>query len=345
MLKAFNSSGFKPYSVLPLFPITLEGKMVNVEVEVFDVPLDYNLLLGCSWIDSMHAVMSTLFHIVHFPHQGKVVTVDQLALFNSDTCTKNIPFIAKTRPRYENVGVGLLKYSTLMGMFLIPPPNVLPPLVASINMISTSIHETPTSSDLWIVPEPDFYLHYSDQMPLSPIESAYQTIQSAVSSTPSLSDSSPDPFHIIFTTDEMIMLVILMEYTPWSDGHHHSILFLEQNTLKRYQQISTPSTVVVIYSVPKPTHDVLYEGNVSKISPTIPLDIYIKPGVVENVHIEASCSTDEVVTYKSLFQEFFDIFMWSYESCQVLTLILLYRKLIPIWMLNPSSETSPGPPL
>jgi hypothetical protein len=44
------------------------------------------------------------------------------------------------------------------------------------------------------------------------------------------------------------------------------------------------------------------------------LDISIKLGVVENVHIRASCSTDEVVTYMSLFQEFCDIFTWSYEE-------------------------------
>jgi hypothetical protein len=47
-LKAFNGSIFKPYGVLPSFPIRLEGKTVNVEVEVFDAPLDYNLLLGRS---------------------------------------------------------------------------------------------------------------------------------------------------------------------------------------------------------------------------------------------------------------------------------------------------------
>jgi hypothetical protein len=60
-LKAFNGSSFKPYGVLPSLPITLEGKMVQIEVEVFDAPLGYNLLLGRSWIDSMHAVVSTLF--------------------------------------------------------------------------------------------------------------------------------------------------------------------------------------------------------------------------------------------------------------------------------------------
>jgi hypothetical protein len=98
MLKAFNGSGFKPYDVLPSLPITLEGKTVNVEVEVFDVPLDYNLLLGRSWIDSMHVVVSTIFSVVHFPHQGKVIMVDQLAFFNSDERTNIVPFIAKTPP-------------------------------------------------------------------------------------------------------------------------------------------------------------------------------------------------------------------------------------------------------
>jgi hypothetical protein len=39
-LKAFNGSDFNPYGVLPSLPITLEGKMVQVEVEVFDAPLD-----------------------------------------------------------------------------------------------------------------------------------------------------------------------------------------------------------------------------------------------------------------------------------------------------------------
>jgi hypothetical protein len=62
-LRAFNGSGFKPYGVLPSLPITLEGKTVQVEIEVFDTPLDYNLLLGRSWVDSMRDVVSTLFHV------------------------------------------------------------------------------------------------------------------------------------------------------------------------------------------------------------------------------------------------------------------------------------------
>jgi hypothetical protein len=102
----------------------------------------------------MHVVVSTLFHVVHFPHQGKVVTIDQLAFFKSDTRTGNVSFIAKTPPSYENVDVGLLKDSSLMGTFPIPPPDVPHPSVASINMISTVLHELPVSSDPWIVPDP-----------------------------------------------------------------------------------------------------------------------------------------------------------------------------------------------
>jgi hypothetical protein len=208
-------------------PVTLEGKTVQVEVEVFDAPLDYNLLLGRSWIDSMHAFVSTLFRVVRFSHQGKVVTVDQLAFFNSDTRTGNVTFIAKTSPGYENVGVRLLKDSSLMGTFPIPPPpDILRPSVASINMIFAVPHERPVSSDPWIVPDPGDHTRFGNIMLLSLVESAYQDIQSTTPSTISLDEFSPDPFHVIFPTDEMIMSV--MEDTPWDDGHHRSILFLEQ---------------------------------------------------------------------------------------------------------------------
>jgi hypothetical protein len=121
----------------------------------------------------MCAFVSTLFHVVHFPHQRKVVTIDQLAFFNSDTRTSNVPFIAKTPPGYENISVGLLKDSSLMGTFPIPPPDVPCSSVASINMISTSIHELPVSHDPWIVTDPRDHLLYGDKMSLSSVKSAY----------------------------------------------------------------------------------------------------------------------------------------------------------------------------
>ena len=46
ILKAFDGRGFHPYDILQDLPIEVEGKTVNLGVEVGYAPLDYNLLLG-----------------------------------------------------------------------------------------------------------------------------------------------------------------------------------------------------------------------------------------------------------------------------------------------------------
>jgi hypothetical protein len=96
-------------------------------------------------------------------------------------------------------------------------------------------------------------------MPLSPVELAYQAIQSTTPSPTSIDDKYPDPFHMIFPTDEMIMPVMSIEDTPWYDGNYRSILFLERETIESYQWISTPSTVVIFF-VPETTNDVCMKG-------------------------------------------------------------------------------------
>jgi hypothetical protein len=92
---------------------------------------------------------------------------------------------------------------------------------------------------------------------LSPVESSYQAIQSVTPITSSFDELSPDPFRVIFPTDDMTMSVL--DDTPWDDGNHRSILFLKQQTLENYQRISTPSTVVVISTISQPTRDVFAE--------------------------------------------------------------------------------------
>ena len=54
------------------------GKIVSIQVEVVDAPLDYNLLLGRNWFYSMIVVVFSVFHMLQFPHEGKIVTIDQL---------------------------------------------------------------------------------------------------------------------------------------------------------------------------------------------------------------------------------------------------------------------------
>ena len=58
-------------------------KSIAIEVEVVDAPLDYNLLLGRNWMYSMQAIASSLFCVVCFPHNGKIVTIDKMTFKNS----------------------------------------------------------------------------------------------------------------------------------------------------------------------------------------------------------------------------------------------------------------------
>ena len=78
MLTAFDGRSFRPHGILPSLKVRLGGKTVAIEVEVVDAPLDYNLLLGRNWMYSMQAVASSVFHVVCFPHNGKIVTIDQI---------------------------------------------------------------------------------------------------------------------------------------------------------------------------------------------------------------------------------------------------------------------------
>ena len=49
-----------------------------IDIEVVNAQLDYNLLIERSYMYSMRAVASTVFHLMMFPHEGKIMTVDQL---------------------------------------------------------------------------------------------------------------------------------------------------------------------------------------------------------------------------------------------------------------------------
>jgi hypothetical protein len=79
MLTAFDGHSFCPHSVLFSFPVQLGGKMVEVEVEVVDAPLDYILLLVCNRTYAMIVVISSIFHTLYFPHEGKIMMIDQLS--------------------------------------------------------------------------------------------------------------------------------------------------------------------------------------------------------------------------------------------------------------------------
>jgi hypothetical protein len=142
---------------------------------------------------------------------------------------------------YESVGVGLLKYSSLMGTF----PTPLPPTahhIAAVNMISNMPYQSLESSDPWIVPSPLEFDVLGDTMSLSLAEAAYVAIQSASPSSNTSHSLAPDTYSVpswldslssaidyisqIFPSDESIMEMLSIDDLPWDDNHHRSSFLL-----------------------------------------------------------------------------------------------------------------------
>jgi hypothetical protein len=83
-LLSFNKRTNQPLGTLPQFPVTLGWKTVFIDVMVFQDPLDFSLLLGQDYVYAMKAIVSTLFCVISFPHDGRIVTIDQLPFFGPE---------------------------------------------------------------------------------------------------------------------------------------------------------------------------------------------------------------------------------------------------------------------
>ena len=317
ILKAFDGYLFTPHGILTAFPIALQGKIVTIEVEVVNAPLDYNLLLGCSWFYPMKVVASTFYRLVHFPHEGKIVSIDQLDYcmpnlrFESAT---NVPLVSESSKVPKLIGEGLFKDPCLMGVF---PPPVPDAVVTPINMISfISTH----LGDPWVIPNPSEVEYYGDVMLLSWDELSYCAIQYETASNACFlqeveldqyslpkwveipSSPSYDFLSETLLSNEAILKAMIMSEIPWEDYHHQSSIlptFSKANTPLQ-MQVSTINGENTSH-VPSTSYEASSEGNMSNILKTITIDISVKPGVMETIKIGARCSPKEITLYKALF--------------------------------------------
>lgn len=76
---AFDGGTTQPLGILPNFLVTLGGKIIYIDVLVTQGALDSSLLLGRDYVYAMGTLVSSLFHVVFFPHNGRIVTIDQLS--------------------------------------------------------------------------------------------------------------------------------------------------------------------------------------------------------------------------------------------------------------------------
>ena len=102
-LTAFDGGTSQPLGILPKFPITLGGKTVYIDVSVTQGSLDFSLLLGRDYVYAMGALVSSLFRVVCFPHDGRMVTMDQLSFIRPQAPLAQLPFPLGSHPPVASV--------------------------------------------------------------------------------------------------------------------------------------------------------------------------------------------------------------------------------------------------
>jgi hypothetical protein len=147
----------------------------------------------------MVAIVSFIFFTLCFPHEGNIMTIDQLSFAyasHNASIGPSIPMIENSQPTTENVGVRM--YSSLMGTFDFTTP-IHHVYAMSSRPISTGRSipfRTSYFSDPWTLPSPTLSCegqsHAGMSMPLSEAEIAYQAIL----------DSSVNPDPITSPMDE-----------------------------------------------------------------------------------------------------------------------------------------------
>ena len=113
----------------------------------------------------MSAIASTVFWVVVFPHEGKLVTVDQLDFTRKCHLESNesaVPLVDQVKPTAQSLGDGM--YASLMGTF------DLPSLVNYIDSTSVGkpIATVVDRTDPWVLPTP-----HEPEVPLSAVKVAY----------------------------------------------------------------------------------------------------------------------------------------------------------------------------
>jgi hypothetical protein len=157
----FRAYDERPSSLEGLFqnvPMELGGKTILIDIKVIDAPLDYNILFGCSYMYSMKAVASSIFRTIMFPHNGKIVTINQVSHYelNPSANLNNIlPLIHTNKDAYPLVemGPGIFKDPSLLGTYHGAPPLLPPNQVCVISSNETHTEEAHPPQEASVIPD------------------------------------------------------------------------------------------------------------------------------------------------------------------------------------------------
>jgi hypothetical protein len=132
-LRAYDGKPSSPEGLFQNVSVELGGKTILIDIEVIDSPLDYNILFGCSYMYAMKAVASFVFRTMMFPHNGKIIIIDQVSHYDpnpSANIDNILPFVHTNPEAYLLIEMGpeIFKDPSLLGTYhgapsLIHPSN------------------------------------------------------------------------------------------------------------------------------------------------------------------------------------------------------------------------------
>jgi hypothetical protein len=265
----------------------------------------------------MQMVVATVFQVFLFPHEGRIVTIDQLSFSRLDPSlgASTVPLIDNHQPGMVNVGVGLCPY--LMGTFDYPPPQGDIKFISNhhkVEIFQVSSFRTTYFTDPWILPSPSSMMegagHPGMSMPLFVAKVAYSLVQqdsADIDPTPaqeldptlepiwaqgSLADT--DSLDLVLPSNKEIIEAMTSPKKPWDVLHHKSYFLLELSRIKDREFTLTMTGDRSCPINPLATHEVYAKGNMETIAETIPINISRTLGVVDNVFVGAYCSPEEI---------------------------------------------------
>jgi hypothetical protein len=130
-LRAYDGRPSSPEGLFQNVPIELGGKTILIDIEVIDAPLDYNILFGHSYMYAMKAVASSVFRTMMFPHNGKIITIDQVSHYepnHSSNIDNILPLVRTSSDAYPLMDMGprIFKDPSLLGAYHGAPPLIHP---------------------------------------------------------------------------------------------------------------------------------------------------------------------------------------------------------------------------
>jgi hypothetical protein len=207
-LRAYDGQPSSPEGLFQNVHVELGGKTILIDIEVIDAPLDYNILFGRSYMYAMKAVASSVFQTIMFPHNGKIVTIDQVSHYepNPSANLDNIlPLIHTNKDAYPliEMGPGIFKDPSLLGTCHGAPPLLPPNQVCIISSNGTHTEEAHPPQEASIIPDVSIVTEPLPQEPL------------AHSSTPTVHEStSPQRPNPIWETVAPPLTQIPFFYPP-----------------------------------------------------------------------------------------------------------------------------------